>query len=181
MGLALVQTVITDTREQRGIIFPRSLVWHNRFGAPALIRITPINRQLETGDHTLVGYETLITVDMKRQMTEVAANVTTDWVRFKAVLDRMRSFKAAAIALQFPPGHASRPTKHVPNPDRVMDRLYQECYSRGIEVWWCNHLEVINTGKQVLRWLLNRAYLLSPEDRPTLAATNGALAHRRTK
>lgn len=83
-------TVIRDTREQSG------KGW--TFSATKDCAGTVIQK-MDTGDYTLVGYEDIFTVDRKGCISEFAKNLSEK--RFENELERMKTFKYAAIILEF--------------------------------------------------------------------------------
>lgn len=58
-----------------------------------------VTRGLKTGDYTLEGYETLLTIERKGTSGEFANNIVEK--RFERELERMSDFKWAYIILEF--------------------------------------------------------------------------------
>lgn len=80
--------VVKDTREQHG--------WNFNVGKScAGMEIGT----LKTGDYSLRGFETLLTIERKGSVEEFAGNITQD--RFERELERMRDFPYAFLVLEF--------------------------------------------------------------------------------
>lgn len=56
-------------------------------------------QSMDTGDYTLVGYESVLCIERKGTTGEVAQNVTQ--ARFERELERMRQFPVRAVILEF--------------------------------------------------------------------------------
>jgi hypothetical protein len=81
-------TVVKDTREQQG--------WNFHVGkACAGMEVGT----LKTGDYSLRGLETLLTIERKGSVEEFAGNVTQ--ARFERELERMRDYPHAFLVLEF--------------------------------------------------------------------------------
>ena len=81
-------TVVKDTREQQG--------WNFHAGkACAGMEVGT----LKTGDYSLRGMETLLTIERKGSVEEFAGNVTQ--ARFERELERMRDYPHAFLVLEF--------------------------------------------------------------------------------
>jgi hypothetical protein len=87
-------TVIRDTREKvgQGWLFPAS---KSCTGTQV--------RKLDTGDYTLLGYESTLCVERKGTVKEFASNLHQ--ARFKAELERMKEYPIAVVILEFPFSH----------------------------------------------------------------------------
>lgn len=85
--------VIRDTREQKG--------W--QFDAEEFSKCICIGTRvdtLKTGDYTLVGYESVLCVERKGSVAEIATNL---WDKaFERELERMSVFKHRFIVCEFP-------------------------------------------------------------------------------
>jgi hypothetical protein len=81
-------TVVRDTREQQGWDFPAK--------DPCL---GTVDGCLKTGDYSLVGFETALSVERKRSTGEWAANVFQ--ARFERELERLVAFKDAWVIWEF--------------------------------------------------------------------------------
>jgi hypothetical protein len=77
-------TIIVDTREQ--------LPWEFGFH-------TTSKQKLDTGDYSMVGYESILTIERKRSVSEIANNITES--RFKDVLQRMSKIPHSFMLLEF--------------------------------------------------------------------------------
>ena len=80
--------VVRDTREQRGWSFPAS---DSCVGTCV--------RTLETGDYTLIGYESKFVIERKRSIGELSQNLFEP--RFERELERMDTFELAYLILEF--------------------------------------------------------------------------------
>ena len=77
-------TIIVDTREQKPWTFEHYHTSHAK---------------LDTGDYSIQGLETIVGIERKRNVAEVANNITES--RFKDVVDRMSQLKHSFILLEF--------------------------------------------------------------------------------
>jgi hypothetical protein len=77
-------TIIVDTREQKP--------WSFSTQATA-------NHKLDTGDYSIHGLENLLAIERKRNVAEVANNITEK--RFVDVVDRLSKMKYSFILLEF--------------------------------------------------------------------------------
>jgi len=77
-------TVIIDTREQ----IPWEFELH-----------TTAKRKLDTGDYSIEGLEHLLCIERKRNVAEIANNITEK--RFKDVLERMSKIQYSFILFEF--------------------------------------------------------------------------------
>lgn len=93
-------TIIQDSREQH----PLNISF---FTSSCLIE-----RKLDTGDYTIEGLEDKLFIDRKATTAELAMNIGSDWVRFKAELERTRSFKYKYILCEFPEEYLSEFPKY---------------------------------------------------------------------
>lgn len=85
--------IIIDTREQKDLFLFRTY--------PVTTRI----KKLDTGDYSVVGYEKKITIDRKRDSSELQMCYGQNWKRFQRMLDRMTLFDEAYILCTFPEYH----------------------------------------------------------------------------
>lgn len=83
-------TVIRDTREKNGEGWV--------FGETSTCLGT-VSETMHTGDYTLSGLESIITVERKGSVKEFAGNLTQP--RFERELERMATFKYAYVILEF--------------------------------------------------------------------------------
>lgn len=77
-------TIIIDTREQKPWLFQHQAT---------------ANIKLDTGDYSIQGYENVLAIERKRNVAEVANNITEK--RFKDVIDRLSKIKHSFILLEF--------------------------------------------------------------------------------
>lgn len=77
-------TIIVDTREQKPWVFSDH--------ATAV-------QKLDTGDYSVQGLEHLLCIERKRNVSEIANNITES--RFKDVLSRMSKYRFPFILLEF--------------------------------------------------------------------------------
>lgn len=77
-------TIIIDTREQKPWLFEEH---------------TTSNLKLDTGDYSILGLENIVAIERKRNVAEVANNITES--RFDDVIDRLSKIKYAFILLEF--------------------------------------------------------------------------------
>lgn len=77
-------TIIIDTREQKPWTFDEYATAHNK---------------LETGDYSIEGLQDIVTIERKRNVAEVANNITES--RFQDVIDRLKKIKYPFILLEF--------------------------------------------------------------------------------
>lgn len=77
-------TIIIDTREQKP--------WSFSYQATA-------SHKLDTGDYSIEGYQSLLAIERKRNVAEIANNITEK--RFKDVVDRLSKIKHSYILLEF--------------------------------------------------------------------------------
>jgi DNA excision repair protein ERCC-4 len=77
--------LVIDTREQAPLHFSRETV----------------RRGLPTGDYSLEGFESVLTVDRK-SLDDLVQSVIHDWRRFSKVLRRMAAMDVAMIAVEAP-------------------------------------------------------------------------------
>lgn len=83
--------IIVDTREKKDIFLFRA------YGDVEII-----NKKLDTGDYSLEGFETKITIDRKANSGELYINLGSGGARVKKELDRMALFDRAYFVCAFP-------------------------------------------------------------------------------
>lgn len=81
-------TVVRDTKEQIGWDFPLS---DSCAGV--------VDFKLETGDYSLLGYETIVSIERKRNVAEIAMNINES--RFPRFIERLSKFKYKFIVCEF--------------------------------------------------------------------------------
>lgn len=77
-------TIIVDTREQQPWIFKNYAQAHQK---------------LDTGDYSIQGLETLLAIERKKSINEIANNIVEP--RFKDVIGRLSQLKYSFILLEF--------------------------------------------------------------------------------
>lgn len=77
-------TIIVDTREQKPWSFPEHTIAVSK---------------LDTGDYSIQGLENILCIERKRNISEIANNITES--RFKDVLSRMSKYRFPFILLEF--------------------------------------------------------------------------------
>lgn len=100
--------IIRDTREKIGL-------WS--FG-----EIETIERKLDSGDYSLVGYESILCIERKKSVSEVAVNIGSDSVRFNKELERMKNFPLAYLICEF----SLDEVLEFPNGSNIPKRLIQQ-------------------------------------------------------
>lgn len=94
MAKAPAYTVIKDTREQDGYTFDK---FHGKyFSCNGMIE-----RKLDTGDYSLLGFEDKLCIERKASVSELAGNLGKDKKRFMAEIDRMTDFDFKFLVLEF--------------------------------------------------------------------------------
>lgn len=81
--------IIKDTREKEG-----SWQFKNARNVDLVI-----DHKLDTGDYSIQGLESLLSIERKRNINEFASNITQ--ARFKNELDRLKEFKYKYIICEF--------------------------------------------------------------------------------
>lgn len=89
-------------------------------------------------------------------MTELWTNLfTDDWRRFSNCLDRMRDEAVRRLLfLDLKAETLVMTTRYVPEPRKVLDKLFRECVRRDIEVMLVPPSNSTRSGELVVRWLL---------------------------
>jgi ERCC4-type nuclease len=77
-------TIIVDTREQQPWSFSNFVT---------------ANRKLDTGDYSIEGLESVLAIERKKSINEIANNITEP--RFKDVINRLSNMKYSFILLEF--------------------------------------------------------------------------------
>ena len=131
-------TVIQDTREKRPLLFPAILkLWGH------LYTVKLVKRRLEAGDYCLQGPNNQpltqpALIERKASVAEIRNNFfTADKHRMKRALDKLCKASHHPILLfEASPSDILKPTKRIPNPGGVIQRLIDECARRRIEELW---------------------------------------------
>lgn len=82
-------TIIIDTREQEPY----------RFRASATVEAV-VHEKLDHGDYSIKGYEHLISIERKKSVDEIAANLGRHRERFKSELERMQKSARRYIVIE---------------------------------------------------------------------------------
>ena len=147
--------VIIDTREQQP--------WEFEYVAHA-------NRKLDTGDYSVEGYETLLCIERKKSVSEIANNITEK--RFRDVLERMKQYKYSFLILEFdlddvyryPVGSnvPKRMWNHLKvTPGFIMKHLLEIQLKYGIHVVFCG--DPSNASRMALT-LMKKVYELEYQE-----------------
>jgi len=136
-------TVLMDTRENYPVLIPTTMMWRpDPRKSPVLLEIRTVERALKWGDITVEGYETVVTIECKRKLSELAANLWSPSDRGRA----SRAFNSLARNCKFPYlfldmtwdqfmyKPAPHETRGYKEPFLVHDRLVQEMQARGIKL-----------------------------------------------
>lgn len=83
--------IIVDTLEKKDLFLFKSYA-----------DVVVSKEHLKTGDYSIRGYIDSITIDRKANSGELYMNFGVDWTRFKAELNRMRSYDVAYFVCSFP-------------------------------------------------------------------------------
>lgn len=81
--------ILQDTREQAP--------WDFTFYDDIEVEV----RKLRTGDYTIAGLEDILTVERKRETSEIAQNIGKDKTRFDRELERMAQLRYAFLICEF--------------------------------------------------------------------------------
>jgi DNA-directed RNA polymerase beta subunit len=81
--------IVRDTREKKPWDFSKDDKFEGQ-----------IDATLKTGDYSIEGYEDVIVVERKKSPNELIANFTTDKERIYKEIERLKSFKFAAIVIE---------------------------------------------------------------------------------
>ena len=156
-------TIIIDTREQKPWMFDEHLT---------------ANRKLDTGDYSVEGLEHILAIERKRNVAEVANNITES--RFKDVVDRLKSFKYSFVLLEFDlnnvleyPIGSTIPKrlwgKIRISPQYILKHITDLQVEHGIHVVFCGSSG--NAEKLALS-IMKRVYKLHPPLPPTEEISN---------
>lgn len=144
-------TVVVDTREQQPWSFDN---------------YTKANRKLDTGDYSVEGLETVLAIERKKSINEIANNIIES--RFKDVIDRLSKMKYAYILLEFDldnvlsyPIGSSLP-KHMWNkvkisPSFIMKHILEWQMFHNIKVVFCGGP---TNAEKMAEFIMNKVYYL---------------------
>jgi hypothetical protein len=104
---------------------------------------------LKTGDYSLWGYDSIISIERKKSSGEIALNLGQKWKAFSNELNRMQSFSSRYIICEFPesdldifPENSGIPknqwSKLRINSSFLKHRLYDAVSQSNIELIFCN-------------------------------------------
>jgi ERCC4-type nuclease len=148
-------TIIVDTREQK----PWSFENH-----------TIANTKLDTGDYSIEGLENILCIERKRNVAEIANNITED--RFKDVIDRIKTYKFPFILLEFNindvlryPIGSTIPKKLWSkiriSPQYIMKHLIDMQVENNIHVIFCGDS---SNAEKIALSIMRRVYKMNLED-----------------
>jgi ERCC4-type nuclease len=149
-------TIIVDTREQK----PWSFENH-----------TIANTKLDTGDYSIQGLEDILCIERKRNVAEIANNITES--RFKDVIGRIKTYKFSFILLEFNiddvlryPIGSTIPKKIWSkiriSPQYIMKNLIDLQVENNIHVIFCGSS---STAEQIALSIMNRVYKMTMESK----------------
>lgn len=135
--------ITVDTREQRPFLFT---------GYPCETR----RGTLRTADYSLAGHENEVCIERK-ELDDIVACCMGERERFKAELDRMAAFKAAAIVVESPLAAIRRGRYHSQiNPASVEQSLLSFSFKHRIPIYFGrNRLHAENIAFNALRHYYN--------------------------
>jgi hypothetical protein len=128
-----VITIIADTREQKPLLFPRTIRLQ---GGARLLKV--VRSKLDLGDYAIQGAEGGCVIERKGSIAEISKNTLDgrDAARQRAAFDRLAQAAAPIILIEQSVGDLMRVNKYAEDPGLAMDILLREAMSRGIQVWF---------------------------------------------
>lgn len=149
-------TIIVDTREQKPWTFENHAI---------------ANTKLDTGDYSIQGLEDILCIERKRNVAEIANNITES--RFKDVIDRIKKYKFSFILLEFNiddvlryPIGSTIPKKIWSkiriSPQYIMKNLIDLQVENNIHVIFCGSP---STAEQIALSIMNRVYKMTVESK----------------
>jgi ERCC4-type nuclease len=147
--------IIVDTREQKPWIFEHQ---------------AKANHKLDTGDYSIEGYENLLAIERKRNVAEIANNITEK--RFKDVVDRLGKIKHSYILLEFDLNDVMRYPVGSDIPKRLWDKIRISpsfIIKHLIDLQVDNNIKVIFCGnsenaEKIALSLMRKIYKLEKKD-----------------
>jgi ERCC4-type nuclease len=144
-------TIIVDTREQQPWSFDNYSI---------------ANRKLDTGDYSVEGLETLLAIERKKSINEIANNIIEP--RFKDVIDRLSKIKHSYILLEFDlenvlsyPIGSTLPKKMWDkvkiSPSFIMKHILEWQMYHNIKVVFCG---CPSNAEQMAEFIMNKVYYL---------------------
>lgn len=149
--------IIIDTREQKPWSFEEHATAH---------------RKLDTGDYSVEGLEHLLAIERKRNVAEIANNITES--RFKDVIQRLKTFKYSFVLLEFDlnnvleyPIGSTIPkrlwSKIRISPQYILKHLTDLQVDHGIHVLFCGSS---SNAEKIALSIMRRVYKLHPPETP---------------
>ena len=144
-------TIIVDTREQQPWSFDN---------------YSKANIKLDTGDYSIEGLESVLAIERKKSINEIANNIIES--RFKDVIDRLSKIKYSYILLEFDlenvlsyPIGSSLP-KHMWNkvkisPSFIMKHILEWQMFYNIKVVFCG---CPTNAEKMAEYIMNKVYYL---------------------
>lgn len=144
-------TIIVDTREQQPWSFDNYSI---------------ANRKLDTGDYSVEGLETLLAIERKKSINEIANNIIEP--RFKDVIERLSKIKHSYILLEFDlenvlsyPIGSTLPKKMWDkvkiSPSFIMKHILEWQMYHNIKVVFCG---CPSNAEQMAEFIMNKVYYL---------------------
>lgn len=121
-------TVLIDSRERRPLLFPSWITFHGDRTLDAhQIQVKTEVVTMPAGDYALKGYEDVCLIETKRSLRELHNNVcTNEWPRVGKALKRLsEACDYPYIVWEITPSQLFWKSKHVPDPELVLDRWHQ--------------------------------------------------------
>lgn len=130
-------TVLIDSRENYPLLFPQRLrLWVA--GKPRLVRVKTEKRTLKTGDYLLAARPNGCVIERKGSISEIARNLLDpkDKSRASAAFSRLAKCELPVLLLDMTPSDMYRPSRHLQNPEPVIDALWQLASRLKLMVVW---------------------------------------------
>ena len=129
------EIVLVDSNEKKELIFPKML-WTYHGERKKLVQIETRRKRLVSGDYCLASDPRGTLVERKGSLREIWNNTnTSDKKRFLSALDRLtKDSDHPILVMEGSPAVLLRPTNHVPEPWKAIDRLNLYLHERGIEL-----------------------------------------------
>lgn len=124
--------VVVDTREQKPFEFPSTI---------------PVEvRKLDSGDYSVIGYESEIAIERKGE-DDFVQSISWELSRFEAELERLEKFKYAAVVVESTLGRINTHAYTAPtiDPKTIITRAALICV-RGVPVFWAGPHRPISMG-----------------------------------
>ncbi len=163
-------TILQDDREKTPLLFPAHLVMLDPASVPVdrrsvTVALTVTKKRLATGDYALLGHESRVLVERKKDLPELFNNLltTAGRDRFVKACDRLRSECAHPILiLEGTVGHLVRTAKaKLPvDPWLVVDALHRICLERRIQILYLPSATADqrrSVGEEIARLMINGA------------------------